>query len=194
MSQSFSDDARLRATEAQMRRALGLQEQAPTPDRGPPVPTNAGTAHPHRRHFVRDGEVPVTVVHRDNDNGAGSNKLDAARQALKEQTAAREQAEQLLQEARATIQDLQTKLAHERIARDESLRRLADERQIIEDELATERARRQQAEQARDETIAKSQRVETANPTRRRGRPAKISEPESEIVEWWVPGWKERLG
>jgi hypothetical protein len=194
MSQSFSDDARLRATEAQMRRALGLQEQSPTGERGPPVPANAGAAHPHRRHFVRDGEVPVTIVHRDNDNGPGNNKLDAARQALKEQTAAREQAEQLLQEARATIQDLQTKLAHERIARDESLRRLADERQIIEDELAAERARREQAEQARDEIVARHQRAETANPPRRRGRPAKISEPESEIVEWWVPGWKERLG
>jgi hypothetical protein len=194
MSQSFSDDARLRATEAQMRRALGLQEQSPTPERGPPVPSTGSTAHPHRRHFVRDGEVPVTMVHRDNDNGSGSNKLDAARQALKEQMAARDQAEQLLQEARATIQDLQTKLAHERIARDEALRRLADERQIIEDELTTERARRQQAEQERDATNAGRQRSETMVPARRRGRPPKVREPESEIVEWWVPGWKDRLG
>ena len=38
---------------------------------------------------------------------------------------------------------------------------LADERQIIEDELTTERARRQQAEQERDATIAGRQRAET---------------------------------
>jgi hypothetical protein len=28
---------------------------------------------------------------------------------------------------------------------------------------------------------------------RRRGRPPKVKEPESDFVEWWVPGWKERL-
>jgi hypothetical protein len=28
---------------------------------------------------------------------------------------------------------------------------------------------------------------------RRPGRPPKVKEPESEIVEWWVPGWKDRL-
>jgi len=48
---------------------------------------------------------------RGHDDGVGTNKLDAIRQALCEQIASREQAEQLLQEARATIQALQTKLA-----------------------------------------------------------------------------------
>lgn len=70
--------------------------------------------HPYRRRFARDGDVPVTVVHvhvHDHDDGAGINGIDAARQALREQVAAREQAEPLLQEARTTIQTLETKLA-----------------------------------------------------------------------------------
>ena len=113
----------------------------------------AGAPHPYRRRFVRDGEVPVTLVHREHDDGAGINRIDAARQALREQVAAREQAEHLLQEARTTIQTLETKLAHERIGRDEALRRL-------EDELAAERTTRQQAEEDRDKAITARQDAE----------------------------------
>jgi hypothetical protein len=29
--------------------------------------------------------------------------------------------------------------------------------------------------------------------TRRRGRPAKSDQSEAEIVEWWKPGWRDRL-
>ena len=97
--------------------------------------------------------MPVTVVHRDHDDGAGINRIDAARQALREQVAAREQAEHLLQEARTTIQALETKLAHERIGKDEALRRL-------EDELAAERSARQRAEQDRDMAITARQDAE----------------------------------
>ena len=67
------------------------------------------------------------MVHRDHDAGAGINRIDAARQALREQVAAREQVDHLLHEARATIRTLETKLAHERIGRDEALRRLEDQ-------------------------------------------------------------------
>ena len=108
------------------------------------------------------------------------NRIDAARQALREQVAAREQAEHLLQEARTTIQTLETKLAHERIGKDEALRRL-------EDELAAERAARQQAEQDRDKAMAAGQDAEE------RGRPPKASQPEGRFVEWWKPNWRERL-
>jgi hypothetical protein len=72
------------------------------------------------RRFARDGEVPVTVLHRDHDEiGGGTNTLDAAQAALREKIEAREHAETLLREAQATIRDLQTKLAHERLDRDE---------------------------------------------------------------------------
>jgi hypothetical protein len=153
MSDPPTDELRLRATEAQMRCALGLRDQpssAPKP-RSPPATTGTA-AHPHRRRFVRDGEVPVSVVH--HDDWAGTSKLDAARQALRVQMAAREQAERLLEEARVTIQALETQMAHERIANEEAVRQAEDERQAIEHQLAKERAARQQAEQERDEAIA----------------------------------------
>jgi hypothetical protein len=153
MSDSSTDELRLRATEAQMRRALGLREGSASPPQNAPPATPAGAPHPYRRRFVRDGEVPVTLVHREHDDGAGINRIDAARQALREQVAAREQAEHLLQEARTTIQTLETKLAHERIGRDEALRRL-------EDELAAERTTRQQAEEDRDKAITARQDAE----------------------------------
>ena len=126
-----------------------------------------GASSPQRRRFVRDGEVPVSVIHRDQDDGASTNKLDATRQALREQIEAREQAEHLLQEAQATIRDLQTKLAHERLARDEAIQRVDSEKQVVEqalqrvqDELAIERACRQKAEQERDDAIAARQEAE----------------------------------
>jgi len=36
---------------------------------------------------------------------------------------------------------------------------------------------------------------ETQAPARRRGRPRKVSqlEPDSDIVEWWKPGWQDRF-
>ena len=133
-----------------MRRALGLREGSSSAPQNAPPATPPGAPHPYRRRFVRGGEVPVTVVHRDHDDGAGINRIDAARQALSEQVAAREQAEHLLQEARATIQTLETKLAHERIGKDEALRRLADE-------LAAERTARQRAEKRLGEVLEGAQ-------------------------------------
>jgi len=160
MTEQSTDELRLRATEAKMQRALGLQEQpSSAPDRMPPSPANTGAPHPHRRHhFVRDGEVPISLVH--HDDGAGTNKLDGARRALREQTSAREHAEQLLQEAHATIQALETQLAHERIAKEEAVRQVENERQRVVDELAAERVARQQAEQERDEATTGRQEAE----------------------------------
>jgi hypothetical protein len=167
MTDSMSDDARLRATEEQMRRALGLQNTSPTQAIPVSFAPTASASHPQRRRFVRDGEVPVSVIRRDQDDGANANKLDATRQALREQIEAREQAEHLLQEAQATIRDLQTKLAHERLARDEAVQRVEREKQVIEqalqkvqDELAIDWDCRQNAEQERDEAVAARQEAE----------------------------------
>ncbi len=92
---------------------------------------------------------------------AAINKLEAARQALREQVAAREHAEQLLQEAQVTIRDLQTKLAHERLAGDEAVRRVESELQTlrqalqtIDNELATQRVALLRAERDRDQANA----------------------------------------
>jgi hypothetical protein len=179
---------------------------------------------------VRDGEVPVEVVHHE---GAGTNQLEAARQTIRTLTTVREQTERQLAEAQTTIRDLQTKLAHERIARDEALQRAAAEGedidkalQLAKAELEAERAARRATEEqlaAIHERCAKAERLaerlrqpalaldavesdgihgddaklteEVVKPVRRRGRPpkAKASEPESDFVEWWKPGWQDQF-
>jgi hypothetical protein len=162
MSEFASDDARLRATEAQMRRALGLQDtSAPLVSPTPPVSSPSGS-RPQRRRFIQDGEVPVTVIHRDHRQGgpSGVNQLEAARQALRSEVAAKERADRLLDEARDTIRGLQTKLAHERVGRDEALQaaqRALSEKgavertlQTLHSELAAERSARQAAARVRE--------------------------------------------
>jgi hypothetical protein len=265
MTDSQPDDANLRAAEAQMRQALGLRSDTPIqPASDQPATLTIGS-QPPRRRFVRDGEVPVTVVHRDHRAGGspGNNQLDVARQAIRAEAAARELAERSLNEARITIRDLQTKVAHERLTKDEALeivRRLETEARAAvqavhsaEAELAATRLVRQNAEdalaealEARQETegrlramIAAQQaqtpptepfngcgrpkatsikqksltaRVIDREPhattaltptivddgsrpeqTRRRGRPAKVRKQESEFVEWWKPGWRDKF-
>ena len=150
-----------------MRHALGLHNTSHTQAIPAPAGTSPGASRPQRRRFVRDGEVPVTVIHRDQGHAPGTNALEAARQALREQVAAREHAEQRLQEAQVTIHDLQTKMAHERLARDEAVQRADNEMQVVKqalqgvlEELAAERASRKKAEQERDESVAARQETE----------------------------------
>ena len=84
MTQSLPDDARLRAAEAQMRRALGLA--ASTQARSAPIHTTSATygSHRQRHRFVRDGDVPVLFIRRNRqpDRETGTNKRHAARQAM----------------------------------------------------------------------------------------------------------------
>jgi hypothetical protein len=153
MTEFSNDDSRLRAAEEQMRRALGLRDSAsaPAPQAPPaarPVQSPNGSHRAHRR-FVRDGEVPVEVVHHE---GAGTNQLEAARQAIRTLTAVREQTERQLAEAQSTIRDLQTKLAHERIARDEAVQRAAAEGEDIEKALQSARAELEEERAARRAT------------------------------------------
>ena len=165
MTDSPPDDARLRVTETQMRRALGLRGNTPprsTTDR--PMTSTSGSPPPKRR-FVRDGEVPVTVIRRDHlpEAEPGTNQLDAARQAIRSEAMARERAERSLEEAQVTIRDLQTKLAHERLAKDEALeiirRQTADGQAVqqnllaVQEELAAERLAHRNAEDALAEAL-----------------------------------------
>ena len=87
------------------------------------------------------------MVH--SDSGSRLQQLDAVRQALRQQTTAREEVERRLADARNTIHDLETKLGHERLARDEVAQRISAQRLQIEEtltaaqeELAGERALR----------------------------------------------------
>ena len=204
-----------------MRRALGLDRETP-PVSHPTHSSNPSNGLHQRRQFVRDGDVPVTIVH--SDSHSRLQQLDAARQALRQQTAAREAAERLLTDARNTIHDLETKLGHERLANDEVTQRTNAARQQIEEtlaaiqeELATERSLRARAERERDEAVVAAQTAEQRLRQRtaakaalpppepcasehqppRRGRPPKVARhdlasDDSEIVEWWSPGWKEK--
>src|SRR5579862_2575246 len=142
MTDSRSDDARLRDAEAQMRRTLGLDRSPPPRTEPNPQVSKLGDPHtPRRRQFVRDGEVPVTVIHRQQNPDADStNQLDAARQAIRVQATAREHAERLLTEAQVTIRELQTRLAHERLAKDEAIERAEATKQTVEKALETVRA------------------------------------------------------
>src|SRR3954470_18102329 len=158
--------------EARMRRALGLRGSSPTsPDSSPQTSVPNGQ-HPNRRRFVRDGEVPVTVIHRDHhqDDGHAGNQLEAARQSLREQEEARERAERLLTEAQNVIRDLQTKLAHERLSKDEVLQavqRAEADRESVQqalqaarDELEPQHAARQKVEDAPAEALESRQTAE----------------------------------
>ena len=91
MPQFPPDHAHLGATEAQMRRALGLA--ANTQVRSAPIHSTSTTYGPHRQkhQFVRDGEVPVTFIRRNRypDGEPGTNQLDAARQSSWPKTAAK---------------------------------------------------------------------------------------------------------
>lgn len=165
MTDSPPDDARLHSVEVQMRHALGLHGDTP-PRTTPTHPATTPIGSPtQRRRFVQDGEVPVTLVRRDHNQGGdtGTNQLDVARAAVRSAGAARERAERLLEEAQSTIRALQTKLAHERLAKDEALeaaRRAEADTQSVRIELANEREARRTAERERERAIADRQDAE----------------------------------
>ena len=217
MTEHSNDETRLQATETQMRRALGLQSTAAPTGEAHAMPPPAGVHRPARR-FVRDGEVAVSVVQR--DAAAGSNRLDAARQALEAQTTAREQAERRLVVAQETIRELQTQLAHARLARDEAVQSAAEVKQANDQALAALQAELQETRAGLRQTGPRQQRLsakpahpvmtgdllaglaatapaETPAPARKRGRPRQAEQPKPEadagFVESWKPGWRERL-
>jgi chromosome segregation ATPase len=192
MTDNTSDDSRLRATEQQMRRALGLGSDGNSSSGHTLSP--ASTARSPRR-FARDGEVAVAIMRRDHDEGG--NKLDAARQSLQEQTMLREQAEHQLRDARVAIQDLQTKLGHAEIAREESARQIEQQMSSLRQEIEAEHALRLKAEAELGKAMSARMKPSKAEPgpshPRRRGRPPKAAQEEEQVVEWWTPGWEERF-
>lgn len=203
-----------------MRRALGLEGGASAPratDRTEPVP-RAGDrfAQGHKRRFVQDGEVPVTVVtgrrdgmaepapHRGPSVAAAPSRLEAAESALAHETAARHQVERALAEAQAAVHDLQTKLGHAELARTEAVDGLRRERETmaaLREELhecqellhAAERSAqgRRTARATSTPTVSHDGADAMFAPTRstsgRRGRPpGKKPAPRSKLVRWWL--------
>lgn len=195
----------MQAAEARMRRALGLdaeqlrarsaQERIEAPQR----PADRFSVPGHKRRFVSDGEVPVTLVHglvsgrREHADGNGArgganaqptNRLEVAEAALAAEIATRERTERALQEAQATIHDLQTKLGHADLARQEAVEALRREReaaialraslQEFEDQVTAARQAQEAAECAsadpRERQATQSDAVADVLPRPRRGR------------------------
>ncbi|MGC9272012.1 hypothetical protein [Acidiphilium sp.] len=117
--------------EARVRRSLGLNT-TPSPNHAFPnadpntgVPTHGNARGSDgsavlRRRFVRDGEVPVVILHPKSgtENRHAATIADLSRQCDTER-AARLRAELALHDARVTIQTLETRLAHAEIERTE---------------------------------------------------------------------------
>jgi hypothetical protein len=157
--------------EARIRRAWGLDGEAPRmrlPERVEPQPmprpAERFTAGAHKRRFVQDGEVPVTLVHgltgarREHHEpstaraAAPTNRLEVAETALAAEISSRERAEKALAESQAMVQQLQTKLGHSELARQDAIAALQREKEASADvrtALADAEARAEVAEAAR---------------------------------------------
>lgn len=151
-SRTAEDPAPIDEAESQMRKALGLLGDAPRhrPDAertevnsrssGSPGPFGGGL---HRRRFVQDGDVPVTVLRRDQQHdsiphrAAPSNatpttsRLQRAESSLAAESTMREKAERALSEAQSAVRDLQTKVGHAELAKNEALETLHRERENV---------------------------------------------------------------
>lgn len=166
-----------------MRKALGLLGDAPRhrtePDRSEPQNRSSGSTGAfggglHRRRFVQDGDVPVTVLRRDvaHDLAAHraapasaaptSNRLQRAEAALAAETAMREKSERALSDSQNAVRDLQTKIGHAELARNEALDGLRRERdtatqarvalEVLKAELASAQDELEQAQKAFEES------------------------------------------
>jgi DNA primase len=149
-SASPADAGPVDEAESQMRRALGLLGESPRhrpehermeqPSRSMADRFNGGL---HRRRFVQDGDVPVTVLRREPGyeqpahRGAPataaptSSRLQRTEATLATETAARERAERSLAETQNIVRDLQTKIGHAELAKTEAVEALRRERDSL---------------------------------------------------------------
>lgn len=136
------DTSQFADAEAQMRRALGLfgggqrpRQEAERPDLGQRSSERFSSPAAHRRRFVQDGDIPVTVVRRDASveaaAGPSSSRLLRVETALAAETAARQQAERALSDAVGQNRELQTKYGHAELVRTEAVETLRREREEL---------------------------------------------------------------
>ncbi len=181
--------------EIRMRAALGL-----TRDPQPQPSSNRPTQIAHRRRFVRDGDMAVTMINPATSSDAISaqsprGRLMAIEEALVAERASHGQTRRALEEALATIQALETKLAHGELAHAEAIRQEQAARAKAETALQQLQVKPQEAEHVRPHAAAA-----TAEPleatavrsSRRVGRPRKEASAgvEPEPVKWWLPSYR----
>lgn len=139
---SAPTSAPLADTEAQMRRALGLNggnlfRQKPKQEQERPERQDSQSSRPSqdrfgaapRRRFVQDGDVPVTVLRREQQFDLAAARAAAVgpspevlklQDDLGQERANREKSEKALADAQATIRDLRNKLGFADLARTEA--------------------------------------------------------------------------
>jgi hypothetical protein len=202
-SDSASAADPMQAAEARMRRALGLDGEQlrtrPPQDRAEtaPRPAERFVAPGHKRRFVHDGEVPVTLVHglvsnrrehadgngaRGNGNGQPTNRLEVAEAALAAEIATRERSERELKEAQAAVHDLQTKLGHADLARQEAVELARRERETIAALNAALQEQQEEAASARQAQEAAERALAELRERRAVARPAVLEE-QAVVVE-----------
>jgi hypothetical protein len=161
-------------SEARARRSLGLTGVA----RRPQFTPGRGAESRGRHRFVQDGEVPVTVLSRDQSQASPwEERLAAAQKALLNERAQREAADRALGEAQATIRSLQTRLVHAEMAARE----------------ATEAASRLREQVAQDALRPPPEpRAVRVRRPRAETDPEASDSDDEEPVQWWVPGWRAR--
>ena len=153
-----------------MRKALGLlgeaQRHRPDVERldHSPRPGDRFGGAPHRRRFVQDGDIPVTVLRREAGaetpahRGAAatppptSSRLQRTEAALATETAAREKAERLLADTQGVVRDLQTKIGHAELTKNEAIEALRREREAIAQLRADTEAQQQRLQEAQEQS------------------------------------------
>jgi hypothetical protein len=127
------------------------------------------THAPRGRHrYVQDSEVPVVVLNPRQRPAEDRTAVAQLQQTITVERGARQVAEAALRQAEETIRQLQTRLAHAELARIEatSVRPAPVVEAVLEETVPRKKSRVKQAEPAMAE---------------------------DEPVEWWTPGWRERL-
>jgi hypothetical protein len=202
-------------TEAQMRRALGLnggnmfrqkpksKSDQPEPQASRPAPDRFGQdrfgAAPRRR-FVQDGDIPVTVLRREQHIDLAAARAAVAgpspevlklQDDLGQERANREKAEKALADAQATIRDLRNKLGFADLARteaEEQARKLREAsvaaRQSLHDQTEQRKEMEERARIADRDRAAAEEALEDERAARRQAEKAlKASEEAREEAE-----------
>jgi hypothetical protein len=171
-SPAGGETAPIDEAESQMRKALGLlgegQRNRPDAERTE-QPNRMGDRFNgglHRRRFVQDGDIPVTVLRRDQGHEAPaqrgatptlaptSSRLQRTEAALAAETAAREKAERSFAETQIIARDLQTKVGHAELAKNEAIEALLRERESIGQLRADAQAWEERLQEALEQTRA----------------------------------------
>jgi hypothetical protein len=164
------------AFEGRMRAALHLPRTTSSPASG----------HHGRHRYVQDGEVPVVVINarsrNPEDNRAAVAELERA---LGVEREARRVAEDALHQAEDTIRQLQTRLAHAEIAQREAA--------SPPPPAPAPPAPAPPAPAPPAPALVQAARDEAVPPEASRSKRSKPAPAEDEPVEWWKPGWQERV-